>query len=160
MVQIVGQLKEGTMEIRILEETDFLEFKITLLKFFQYAGNEQPTENDLRLLFDKALDKDTNYYIIGAFDGKKMVGMISMTFGESSYKTSPFCWCDDFFVWHEFRNKGIGRLLINAVQAESMRRNCSNILVGVGENEINAEMFYQKNGFINMNCRLWTLPIE
>lgn len=148
------------MEIRFLKETDFPEFKTMLFEFYQYAGNEQPKENDLQKLFVKALDENSNYYVIGAFEGRQMTGMLSMTFGESSYKTSAFCWCDDLFVRRDFRNKGIGRLLIQAAQAQSARRNCSNILVGVGENESEAENFYQSNGFQNMHCRLWTLPID
>jgi GNAT superfamily N-acetyltransferase len=148
------------MEIRFLEEDDYLEFKVVLLEFFQYAGNENPKEEDLRGLFRKVLDENSNYFIIGAFDGNKMAGMISMTFGESSYKTSAFCWCDDLFVRREFRNKGIGGRLIKEVQIQSVIRNCSNILVGVGENEVIAETFYTKNEFLDMKCKLWTLPIE
>lgn len=148
------------MEIRSLEESDFPEFKIILAEFFQYAGNEQPEEDELLKLFNKAVNENSNYYIIGAFEGKKMAGMVSMTFGESSYKTSSFCWCDDLFVRQEFRNKGIGRLLIKEVQLQSASRDCSNILIGVGENDVNAETFYNKTGFMNMHCKLWTLPIE
>lgn len=148
------------MEIRFLQASDFLEFEATLAEFYQYAGNEQAAEKDVRRLFAKVLDENSNYYVVGAFEGEKMAGMISMTFGESSYKTSAFCWCDDLFVKPAFRHQRIGQLLITAAREHAALRECSNILLGVGEDEAEAEGFYQKNGFINLHCRLWTLPIE
>ena len=148
------------IKIREMKPQDITEFGRIMQKFYAYAGNEQTSENELNTLFKKALNKIQNYTIIGAFQDEKMIGLISMTFAESSYKISPFCWCDDFFIEDQFRGKGIGKNLIEEVRKMAMKKNCSNILVGVGEAEEDAKKFYKKIGFFDMKCRLLTLPLE
>ena len=148
------------IKIREIKPQDINEFSRIMRKFYKYAGNEQTSENELKKLFEKALNKIQNYTIIGAFQDKKMIGLISMTFAESSYKISPFCWCDDFFIEDRFRGKSIGKKLIEEVRKMAIKKNCSNILVGVGEDEENAKKFYKKIGFLDMKCKLLTLPLS
>lgn len=108
---------------------------------------------------ERFLDSDRNIVYIGAFVDGEIVGIVSLTFGSSSYKLSPFAWCDDLYVKKSHRRMGIGRELLIKAGEIARTRNCSNILLGVGENEQEAIAFYKKAGFKDMKCRLMTLPL-
>ncbi|OFZ77029.1 MAG: hypothetical protein A2451_11960 [Bdellovibrionales bacterium RIFOXYC2_FULL_39_8] len=85
--------------------------------------------------------------------------MISLTFGESSYKVAPFAYADDFYVMKGKRGTGIGRALIERAKKEAIDHHCSNILVGVGNGESDSIEFYKKNKFFDMECKLMSLPL-
>lgn len=144
------------IQMRELEESDKEQFHDIIREFFEYANNEQLSSNLIDKLFQKALNKETNYHIYCAVDNKQVLGIISVTYGESSYKVCPFAWCDDLFVKKEARRKGIGRLLIQKISEVAKDAGCSNILIGVGKDEQNAIAFYENNGFHDMNCRLYS----
>ena len=146
-------------EIRDLVEGDYDQFCKILRKFYDYAGNEKSSEEDLQKLFMKSIDKNRNYVVIGAFEGQSLIGIISMTIGESSYMTSAFCWCDDLYIEENQRGKGIGKKLIYEVKERARGMRCSNILLGVGEDENDTREFYEKIGFEDMKCKLLTLKI-
>ena len=101
-----------------------------------------------------------NIMYVGAFDGDTVVGILSLTIGRSSYKLSPFAWCDDIYVKESHRRMGIGRQLIEKAEEIARHSNCSNLLLGVGEDEKDAISFYETVGFKDMHCRLMTLPFD
>ncbi len=148
------------IQIRELEESDKEQFHDIIREFFEYANNEQLSSSLIDKLFQKALAKETNYHIYCAADNNQLLGIISITYGESSYKVSPFAWCDDLFIKKEARRKGIGKLLIQKICEVAKKAGCSNILIGVGKDEQSAISFYETNGFRDMNCRLYSRKIN
>lgn len=147
------------MEVREIYEEDFFDFQDIMTEFYNYAGNNIPKDAEMKVLFDKGRDRETNFIFLGAFYNSKLVGIVSVTFGESSYKVSPFVWCDDLYVKENYRNKGIGKNLLQKVKEIAMEKGCSNILVGVGHEEKESQKFYKSLGFVDMNCKLMSLPI-
>ncbi|MFC1851366.1 GNAT family N-acetyltransferase [candidate division CSSED10-310 bacterium] len=146
-------------QVRQIQDKDFSQFQSILLEFLQYAENEIPAPEEITKLFSQALDEDSNYFVFCLELEKQIGGLISVTFGESSYRTAPFAWCDDFFIKKEFRRKGYGRLLIAAATRVAQEKSCSNILVGVGNQEIETMKFYEKVGFKDLECKLYSLPL-
>jgi GNAT superfamily N-acetyltransferase len=146
------------MNIRNLYERDFQEFKRIIKKFYNYAKNDIPEDNAIKLLFDKAISKD-DFIFIGAFDNDKIAGILSLAFAESSYKVMPFGWCDDLYVEEDYRNKGIGKQLFLKAKEIAGERGCSCILAGVGQDEREANLFYKSIGFTDLKCNLLSLPI-
>ena len=147
------------MEIRELQPGDFPQFSQIMKKFYHHAGNSIPKEDGMKILFDKALDRESNLVFIAALDNQELVGILSLTFGESSYKVSSFAWGDDLYVNENYRNKGVGKKLIQKAKEIAESRNCSNILVGVGQDEIEVQKFCQSLGFMDLKCKLLSLPI-
>ena len=152
--------KRGLMQIRELESNDYAGFSSLMRQFFAYAGDDPASDGDLVNLFAKVLDPQINFCWLGAFDDTELIGILSLTFGESSYRTAPFAWCDDFFVDPEHQRRGVGSQLLAEASRVAMARGCSNILLGVGAKEDGAARFYQANGFKDMQCRLMTLPLR
>ena len=113
----------------------------------------------MRKLFAKALDPAVNLWFYGAFAEGRLVGLVSLTFAESSYKVAPFAWCDDLYVEADHRKQGVASSLMRKAQAVATARGCSNILLGAGEDEGGALRFYAALGFRDMKNRLLTLPL-
>jgi GNAT superfamily N-acetyltransferase len=150
---------EENITIRNLEKREFSCFKKLMKKFYSYARNSLPEEEKLKKLFDKSVDNEINLIFIGAFDNEKLAGIVSLTFGESTYKILPFAWCDDLYVEEDYRNKGIGRKLLEKAREIAESKNCSNILIGAGKDEVELHKFYNSIGFIDINCNLMSLPL-
>ncbi len=150
----------AAVTVRRLQPDDFAGFGALITRFFEYAGNELPTADQVRALFDKALSADHNIDFVTAVADQELVGIISVTFGESSYQVAPFAWCDDFYVEPRSRNAGIGRRLLQAVAELAAKRGCSNILVAVGRDDHAAHKFYRARGFRDLRCDLLSLPLE
>lgn len=148
------------ISIRRLHHDDFDEFLILMKSFYSYSGDGDATAPMIRPLFEKAMDSNSNFHVFVASLEDKLMGMISITVGESSYKVSSFAWADDFYVNESCRGKGIGRLLIGAAADFARNQGCSNVLVGVGNKEEESLRFYEKSGFNDMNCKLLTLPLK
>lgn len=77
-----------------------------------------------------------------ACDKGKLVGVI---LAENLDK--PKNWIFYFIVDKKYRRKGIGKMLLDAVQ-EKCSRDFPLLFVDVGVNDIEANNFYQKNGFL------------
>ena len=147
------------IKVKELGRGDFAGFFALMKKFYLYSGDGTAAETDIRLLFKKALDPKANFTVFIAKEADKSVGMISLTIGESSYKVSPFAWADDFYVEEAWRSRGIGKKLMEKAGASAKKSGCSNILVGVGQNEGKTLRFYKAGGYKDMRCKLLTLPL-
>ncbi len=148
------------MEIRTLQAEDRAGFRAIMRGFYGHAGNVVPGNEEIDRLFDIALAPDRNLVFIVASVPGGLAGIVSLTFGESSYKVSPFAWCDDLYVDPAHRRTGLGTRLLEEAVRVAAERNCSNILLGVGEDEADARRFYEANGYRDMSCRLLTRPLE
>ena len=114
---------------------------------------------DLQRLFAKAIDPAKNYFVFTAHESDAMVGMLSLTFGESSYQARPFAYGDDLFVDENQRGRGVAKRLVQEAATLARERGCSCIMLGVGEDEEGAQAFYKRNGFINLKNTLYSLPL-
>lgn len=147
------------MEIRKLDTEDIENFTTIMRKFYLYSGEKNIADADLERLFNKTIDPHVNltYYI--SVNDSEFIGIISMSLVESSYKVKPFAWVDDFFVLERVRGLGVGKGLIAKVKEEAKILGCSGILAGVGINEESVG-FYQKAGFLDMECKLYSLALS
>jgi GNAT superfamily N-acetyltransferase len=158
-----GQLfpKGGVLELKVrdLEERDRESFATLLQNFFLYSSGEREDSSRLEEIFHKAVSPTTNFFFLVAECGTDLVGMLSLTFGESSYKAAPFAWMDDLFVEEAKRGEGVGEAPLTEAQKRAKDRGCSNVMVGVGGDEQDALNFYQKRDFFDMECKLLSLPL-
>lgn len=148
------------IQIRPLALTDFDGFAALQTNFYEHANNPAVPETELRRLFDMALAEDRNFRVIVAESAGELVGIVSVTFGESSYRAAPFAWCDDLLVLPGQRGKGVGKLLLQAIADLAREARCSNVLLGVGAADVGAQEFYRSQGFFDLRNRLFSLPLE
>lgn len=145
--------------VRKLQNGDFDQFLNLMIGFYSYSGDGVATSEMIRPLFEKATDPNINFHVFVAADGTNLIGMISLTIGESSYKVSSFAWADDFYVDGATRGQGVGGKLMAAASDFAKDKGCSNVLVGVGFGEEETLKFYANKGFRDMQCKLLTLPL-
>lgn len=146
--------------IRQIGPGDFEAFDLIFKLFLSHANNDIPEKDEIKKLFTKAISEDCNITFMGAFFNEELVGIISYSFVESSYKARPFLWCDDFYIHQKYRRMGIGKTLIQALEKVAKDNSCSGILCGVGEDESDAQRFYKANKFIDLQNKIYALPTD
>jgi len=147
------------MEVREIGQDDFEGFKKLMKLFFSYAGESNTSEKEIKDIFKMAIAPNVNLIYLGAYDQGRLTGLLSLTFGHSSYKAAPFAWCDDLIVDPDYRRRGVGKALMQKAVEMAKDKQCSNLLLGVGNNDSKARDFYASFGYKDMNCRLMTYPL-
>lgn len=147
------------VEVRALRADDFEQFCRLMNGFFGYSAGSEANHDELTMLFEAAIDPSKNIHFLVACDADRLIGCLSLTFAESSYKVAPFAWADDFYVEPNARGSGVGSALMQAARELAQSKRCSNILVGVGNGESETLRFYDRAGFKDMSCKLMTLPL-
>ena len=117
---------------KILDDTVFCKdleymcFETYNLWYNDYYSNNLDTFPNWQSLHNTFMDMSLyikrhsyfNCYV--AIDDNHMVGFISLNFNDFSIydndnMNESSLWLTDFFVWPQYRNKGIGKLLVNYV---------------------------------------------
>ena len=78
----------------------------------------------------------------------EFVGMAICFMGFSTFYARPIINIHDFMVKKNFRNKGIGTVLIQSVEAKAKKLNCCKLTLEVQEKNVLAMNLYQRTGFI------------
>jgi GNAT superfamily N-acetyltransferase len=147
------------VEVRALEERDTSSLLRVWTAFQEQSGGDALTDQQLRPVLVRAYEAGSGFCFLGAFDGETLVGIVSVAFAPSTYRASPFAWCDDLFVDPRWRRRGIGKALMEQVVELADRRGCSNILVATGESEQAAHDFYGALDFRAMPWRVLSRPL-
>ncbi len=84
--------------------------------------------------------------ILVASAGKKVIGMATGQLVVSTAAGGFSLLLEDFFVEEEFRKKGIGSMLLNAMQQWAVNRGAMRIQLVCDERNENAVRFYLKKG--------------
>jgi len=75
------------------------------------------------------------------------VGLLTAFENFSTFSAKPMLNIHDVIVLEEYRDKGIGRLLMNAIITEAEKRKCSRITLEVRKDNLNAQHLYNSLGF-------------
>ncbi len=91
--------------------------------------------------------KDNNFYGIVAVENNKVVGVLISRVINRLAKKKNILFIDDLIVNVKYRNKGIGKLLIQYATNYAISKDCGALeLTSMIEN-VNAHRFYENNGF-------------
>lgn len=91
--------------------------------------------------------KDNNFYGIVAVEDNKIVGVLISRIINRLVKKKNILFIDDLIVNGKYRNKGIGKLLIQHATTYAISNNFGALeLTSMIEN-VNAHRFYENNGF-------------
>ncbi len=145
------------MDIRRITDRDFGEFD-RVLRRSGFVG--EPSDEQLKHFFARLVAPESNLIFLGAFHEGTLAGIVSVTFGESSYRLAPFAWCDDLYVDLPYRRQGVAKQLMNEVSQLAKQRQCSNVLLGVGHREVGPLKLYESLGFVDLKCKLLSLPLS
>ena len=82
-----------------------------------------------------------------ASDGTKAVGLINAFENFSTFKGKPLINIHDIAVLEDYRGKGIGRMLLQAIEDEAVKRGCCKLTLEVLEGNQTAQYLYRSFGF-------------
>ncbi|MFZ4541932.1 MAG: GNAT family N-acetyltransferase [Rickettsiales bacterium] len=97
------------------------------------------------------------YHAVGAFAGKRMVGV-------SGFWLRSRFWCgrqldiDNFFVHPDFRRFGIGKQLVEWLEAYALKEKCDLIVLDAYADSFLAHRFYHREGFVATGSHFTKIP--
>jgi ribosomal protein S18 acetylase RimI-like enzyme len=110
------------------------------------GGGEPYTEAQKRSLVE-GLKNHPCKLVMFAVNGDEIVGLINSFINFATFTVKPFINIHDVIVTGPWRNKGVGRLMIEAVLERAKEIGCSKVTLEVREDNHNAMHLYNDLGF-------------
>jgi ribosomal protein S18 acetylase RimI-like enzyme len=110
-------------------------------------GNGKPLDQDVRTRLIPGLRRHPTTLIFLAFDGVQPIGAAVCFIGFSSFAAKPIINIHDFVVLPTSRGKGIGRRLLEAVEAKAREHGYCKLTLEVMDKNHQAIRMYQAAGF-------------
>ena len=110
-------------------------------------GDGKPLDQDVRTRLIPGLRRHPTTLIFLAFDGVQPIGAAVCFIGFSSFAAKPIINIHDFVVLPTSRGRGIGRRLLEAVEAKAREIGCCKLTLEVMDKNHQAIRMYQAAGF-------------
>jgi ribosomal protein S18 acetylase RimI-like enzyme len=108
-------------------------------------GRDLPAEVRKRLI--PGLRQHPTTLVFLAFDGERPAGIAVCFLGFSTFVARPLINIHDLAVVPEYRGQGVGRLLLERVEAKGRELGCCKLTLEVRDDNHRAQRLYQKAGF-------------
>lgn len=122
-------------------------------------GGSAPSEQVKRELIP-GLRAHPACYVFLALRGEKPVGFAICFLGFSTFNARPLINIHDIFVQASVRGAGIGKLLLDRIEAEARSMNVCAITLEVREDNHRARRLYSKFGFQRAEVGAQRVPME
>ncbi len=110
-------------------------------------GFRRPLDNSVLDNLTSGLENFPNAILLLAETDQRFVGMAICFLGFSTFKARPLINIHDFCVLKEYRNRSIGKKLLQEVEAIAIKRKCCKITLEVQEKNTSARRLYNAYGF-------------
>ncbi len=110
-------------------------------------GNGRPLEDEVRERLVPALRELPTTVILLAYDGPRPVGIATCFRGFSTFAARPLLNLHDLAVIPAYRGRGVGRLLLSAVETKARALGCVKVTLEVLEGNAAARRLYEAMGF-------------
>ncbi len=119
-------------------------------------GGGKPISDDVKAQMVPGMrDTPGTLVIIAEFDGTP-VGLANCFTAYSTFRAKPLINIHDLCVHHDWRGKGIGSALLDAVAVEARKRGCCKVTLEVREDNP-ARKLYERNGYKSEPVLMWFL---
>ncbi len=132
-------------EIRIVDtkESDFEEIVIL---FRQLWPDKVVNSHELIKVFRKSIESENDKCLSVKQDGKT-VGFCAIVFANNFWQEGTIAQISTMVVHEEYRNRGIGKKLLQSAIAIAQKRNCKKLELESSFHRKSAHGFYENNGF-------------
>lgn len=135
------------MQIKRLQNKDIKFYENTLKEYIKQLMNPytiKEINNEVSRIYRNmcTFTEDKTAMIIGALEGDNLIGFI---WGYRKKEYNDIIHINYFFINENYRNKGIGCLLLK--ELEKTIKNFKEIELLVNKNNLGALRFYKRNGF-------------
>jgi ribosomal protein S18 acetylase RimI-like enzyme len=110
-------------------------------------GNGGPLPADVLARLVPGLREHPTTMVFLAYADRRVAGIATCFLGFSTFTARPIINIHDLAVLPEHRGRGIGRLLLEAVEMAARKRSCSRVTLEVQENNARARRVYEAAGF-------------
>jgi GNAT superfamily N-acetyltransferase len=114
--------------------------------------DSQVSSETTRVLWQRFHDPREPMFVLGAFAGTRLIGIVHYLFHRSCWTVSDYCYLQDLFVAPEARGLGAGRALIETVEQAARAHGASRVYWLTKEDNHTARALYDKladrSGFI------------
>ncbi len=110
-------------------------------------GNGRELSDEVRQALIPGLQKHPTTVIFLAFQENNAIGIANCFIGFSTFAARPLINVSDLAVLPGHREKGIGRLLLEAVERKAREIGCCKLTIEVQENNHRARHVYESVGF-------------
>jgi ribosomal protein S18 acetylase RimI-like enzyme len=116
-------------------------------------GNAKPLDPEVRARLIPGLRRHPTTLIFLAFEGEQPVGVTVCFIGFSTFAAKPLINIHDCMVLPAFRRKGVGRRLLEVVEAKARELGCCKLTLEVMDNNDCALRAYQAAGFMRYSLQ-------
>jgi len=110
-------------------------------------GDGKPLPDDVKQRLIPGLREHPTTLAFLAFDGDRPIGIALCFRGFSSFFAKPLINIHDLSVLTEYRGKGLGRQLLEAVAAHARKIGCCKLTLETQEHNYTAQKLYKSVGF-------------
>jgi ribosomal protein S18 acetylase RimI-like enzyme len=116
------------------------------------GGGEPYSEAQKKGLVEGLKNHPSKLVIFAIHEGR-FIGLINSFMNFATFTVKPFINIHDVIVTSDWRNKGIGRKMIEAVIEKATEAGCSKVTLEVREDNENAKYLYNSLGFYDAEPR-------
>ena len=111
------------------------------------VGGGEPLSPEVQNRLIPALREHPTAWVLLALDDQRPVGVAVCFLGFSTFQALPLLNIHDLAVVPEYRGKGIGRALLDAVETHALARGCCKLTLEVQDDNLRARGLYESFGF-------------
>jgi ribosomal protein S18 acetylase RimI-like enzyme len=105
-------------------------------------GDGIPYTQEQKLALVEGLRRHESKLIVLAKSGDRFVGLTNSFVNFATFTVKPFVNIHDVIVTSDWRNKGLGRLMLSKVIEKALELGCSKVTLEVREDNDNAKHLY------------------
>jgi GNAT superfamily N-acetyltransferase len=127
-------------------------------------GGRRPDRSELEAEVRAHLDDPDGASVLIAEAGGDVVGVLSASWQRAIHVPGAYATIQDLWVDEDWRSRGVGAELVEAIASQARRRGVSRLEVGLPRETFAAiastESFYRRNGFEHLGPRMRRLLDE
>lgn len=132
------------MVIRLVNEADYN----ALMELYNlFVGSDRYSKHD-NDSFATVINNPNNFIFV-AEDGNKIVGFATFSVRDVIRYPKKIAELDELFVLEDYRQKGVGKKLMEQIESKAKELNCYRIFIESHYDHKTAHNFYEKLGYTN-----------
>ncbi|HJX72368.1 MAG TPA: GNAT family N-acetyltransferase [Bacteroidales bacterium] len=118
-------------------------------------GGAMPLDEKKGLQLIEGLKKHPSKLVLFAELEERLIGLAICFVNFATFTVKPFINIHDIVVLDKYRNKGVGRNLMEGIHQAAASMGCSKITLEVREDNLNAQYLYQSLGYRECTPRMY-----